>query len=696
MTDFLLELFSEEIPARMQAGALEQLRTKLEAGLREARLNHGEIKGYVTPRRLAVWVRDLPSHQPDQLIERKGPKTSAPASAIDGFCTSTGLARPQLQMRGEGKDATYYAVSEQKGRPALSALPEIILSILNGFHWPKSMRWGSGESAWVRPMRSILCLFGEEVVPVTWGDIKAGNSTQGHRFMASEPVTVNQPQDYETVLQNAWVIADADKRKAGILEQAEALAAAQGFTLRPDEKLLEEVTGLVEYPVPLMGTFDEAYLRLPPEVLVLEMRYHQKYFAVLDAGGLVTNRFITLANIKAKDEGAQITAGNERVIRARLEDGAFYYEQDRKKPLDAWAEGLQSMLFHKQLGALSEKVTRISALSRYISVFVPHADPATVERAALLCKADLTTGMVGEFPELQGVMGRYYAIAQGESAAVADAVRDHYKPAGQGDALPESTAAVVVALADKWDTLSGLFAAGEIPTGSKDPFALRRSALGILRIIRAHALRLPLKHTIEHALRPFATGFDLTGQQTASRIHEFMMERLKAALREEGMRYDLIDAAFSGSHDDDVMKIMARLNALQAFLATEDGGHVLAAYKRASNILKKEKAKDAQSYDGAYDRELIILEMERDGKTYERDLVRTLADLHTAMKTPLHKEDFAEVMRLFGTLRLPLDAFFTHVMVNDENPAIRSNRLRILAAVRAIIHEIADFSAIEG
>ena len=696
MTDLLLELFSEEIPARMQEAALEQLIRKLKAGLQEARLLHGEVKGYVTPRRLAVWVQELPAHQPDQTIERKGPKTSAPDAAIDGFCKSAGVTRDALEIRGAGKEATYYTTSEQKGLPTQSPLAEMIVAILNGFHWPKSMRWGEVDCAWVRPLRSILCVFGEEVVPLTWGQITAGNTTHGHRFMAPDPIVMTDAKEYETALEKAWVIADAGKRKARIRAEADALAASHGMRVRQDDKLLEEVTGLVEYPVPLMGTFDEAYLRLPPEVLVLEMRHHQKYFAVLDEAGEVTNRFITLANMQSKDGGAQITAGNERVIRARLEDGAFYFEQDRKKPLEEWGEGLHCMLFHKSLGTMAEKVTRISALSRYLSVFVAHADPSTVERAAALCKADLTTGMVGEFPELQGVMGRYYALAAGETEQVSDAVRDHYKPVGQGDEIPEAPDSVVIALVDKWDTLAGLFAAGEIPTGSKDPFALRRSALGILRIIRGHTLRLPLKHGIEHALRPFAARFDLAAQNTASQLYDFMMDRLKVALKEEGMRYDVVDAVFSGDHVDDVVGMTARGYALQTFLATAEGDHVLAAYKRASNILKKEEAKDGHRYEGNYDRDLIIVEMERSGNTYERDLVRALAEVHESIKAPLQNEAFAEAMQLLGTLRIPLDAFFTHVMVNDENPAIRHNRLHILAAIRSLIHEIADFSAIEG
>jgi glycyl-tRNA synthetase beta chain len=693
MTDLLLEVFSEEIPARMQAGALDQLRTKLEAGLREARLSYVSVKGYVTPRRVAVMVEGLPDHQPDQTVERKGPKTSAPEAAIEGFCTSVGLSRAQLQVRGEEKDATYFAVSEQQGMSTQAALPDIITPILNGFHWPKSMRWGDFDPTWVRPLRSILCLFGTDIVPIAWGHLKAGSHTQGHRFMAPDAIRIASPDAYETALETAYVLADAAKRKAHIWAEATTLAAKHGFSVREDAGLLEEVTGLVEHPVALMGSFDASYLRLPPEVLVLEMRHHQKYFAVLDAQGNVTNRFIAIANLRAKDNGARIIAGNERVIRARLEDGAFYYEQDRRKSLDVWAEGLASMLFHKRLGTMAEKVMRITALANYLTVFVPHAQPTQVQRAAALCKADLTTGMVGEFPELQGVMGRYYALAEGVDEAVADAIRDHYKPAGVNDDIPTEPTAVVVALADKWDSLVGLFAAGEIPTGSKDPYALRRCALGILRMVRTNAIRLPLGDAIHHALKPFVT---LASAETAAHVQHFMMERLKVALKDEGVRHDLTEAALMQGADDDVVRITARARALQTFLGSEDGQNVLAAYKRAANILKKEEAKDGRTYDGTYDRELIVREMERTGEAYERDVVHALAEARPKVETAVGQEEYHAALHQIAQLRTPLDAFFTHVMVNAEDSAVRINRLQILAAIRSLLHTVADFTVIAG
>jgi glycyl-tRNA synthetase beta chain len=698
MTTLLLELFSEEIPARMQALALEQLRSKLEAGLREARLSYAAVRGYVTPRRLAVLVEGLPEHQSDQTLERKGPKVSAPDAAIEGFCASVGLARTQLQVRGEGKDATYFAVSEQKGLSTFSALPDIITPIISGFHWPKSMRWGDFDPAWVRPLRSILCLFGTDSVPVTWGHLRAGNHTHGHRFMAPATIAISSPEDYETALQDAYVVADADKRKVDIWQQATALAQQHGLAVLKDEGLLNEVTGLVEHPVALMGTFDAAYLRLPPEVLVLEMRHHQKYFAVLDGSGKVTNRFITIANLKASDGGARIIAGNERVIRARLEDGAFYYEQDRKKSLDSWAEGLASMMFHKRLGSVADKVARMAALAEYLVPFVQQGsmkqvDATQVQRAVALCKADLTTGMVGEFPELQGVMGRYYALAQGEDEAVADAVRDHYKPAGQGDIVPTDPISVVVALADKWDTLVGMFAAGEIPTGSKDPYALRRAALGIVRIMRENGIRMNLSDAIHHALKPFHA---IATQETAAQVQHFMMERLKVALKEEGMRHDLTEAALMQGADGDVVRIAARAQALQDFLSSADGENVLAAYKRAANILKKEEAKDGRSYDGAYDREVIMQEMERTHAAYERDVVDTLAALRPKVELAVSAEDYKAALRWIATLRAPLDAFFGHVIVNADDARLRANRLQILAAMRALLHQVADFTVIAG
>ncbi len=687
MPALLLELHCEEIPARMQRTAMEQLVAGITGGLQEARLEGGEVRSYVTPRRLALTIDAVPDVQPDLTVERKGPKTSAPEKAIEGFCKSVGLSREALEVRSIGKDDVYFAVTEQKGKPAIEALKEVIEPVLQGFHWPKSMRWGEHSRAWVRPLRSIACLLGNQVVPLQWEHLQASNTTFGHRFMAEGAITLATPEDYTASLEQAHVRADADARRALILKQAKALAEKERLTLKEDTGLLDEVTGLVEWPVALMGQFDAAYLRLPPEVLVLEMRHHQKYFALLDAQGTVTNRFITIANIEAPDGGEQIIAGNECVLKARLEDGAFYYEQDRKKPLEDWAEGLASMVFHKRLGTMQEKVERISPLAQSLAVFIPHANLTQVSRAADLCKADLVTGMVGEFPELQGVMGRYYALDQGEPNEVADAIRDHYKPAGRDDEVPQGAVAMALSLADKLDSLCGLFAAGEAPTGSKDPFALRRAALGVLRILRTHQLRIPLSLILPKASAPFKAL--QSSEETQVQIAAFLRDRLAVMLREEGMRHDVIDAVFADAEDDDTVRLVARVTALQAFLEGDEGAHVMAACKRASNILRKEEQKDKCTYDGDYDDDALQ-------QTEETLLVKTLSVITPKVNDALEKEDYAEAMQHLAALRSPLDAFFEQVTVNAEAAEIRANRLQILAALRSLLRRVADFSQVEG
>lgn len=685
MADLLLELLSEEIPARMQLAAIEQLKTKLLAGLKDARLEHGDVAVFSTPRRLAIRVAGLPEKQPDMSVERKGPKVNAPEKAIEGFCKSVGLSKDALEVRTVGKDDVYFAASEQQGLSTLYALPEIIQPIITGFHWLKSMRWSDYNGHWVRPLRSIMCLLDEQIVTVAWEHIRAGNITQGHRFMADGEVMIERPYEYEDTLGIHHVMANREARKALILEQSEKLAASEGLRLKQDHGLLEEVTGLVEHPVAVMGEFDADYLNLPPEVLVLEMRYHQKYFALENADRSLANRFITIANIAAVDGGASIRKGNERVLRARLDDGVFYWDQDRKKTLDAWADGLQSMIFHKALGSVADKVGRIVPLATFLAVFVPHSNLTHVERAATLCKADLTTGMVGEFPELQGVMGRYYAVAQGEEQDVADAIRDHYKPAGASDDVPEQAAAIAVALADKLDSLVSLFAVGEAPTGSKDPFALRRAALGIIRIIREHELRIPLAGAIKKALGTVKADVK---DGIESEVLRFFMDRLKVALKDDALRHDVIDAVCADG-DDDIVRLVARVKALQSFLASDDGVNIMAASKRASNILRKEEKQDAQVYDGHYKRGQCV-------QDEEQELADALQAAKPLVDKALKHEAYEEAMEAIAALRTPLDAFFDNVTVNADEAGLRENRLHILASVRAMLQRIADFSVLEG
>jgi glycyl-tRNA synthetase beta chain len=678
MPDLLLELFSEEIPARMQTSAAEELRARLVHSLGDARLEHGAVHSFVTPRRLAVRVEELPAVQPDREVERKGPRVTAPAQAIEGFCASTGLKRETLDVRGD----TYFAVIREEGKPAAEALKPLIEDILKNFPWPKSQRWGSYSMQWVRPLRSILCVLDNDIIPLAFGHLTAGNTTFGHRFLAPDALVIHSPAEYESVLHNAKVLADAALRKERIRTQALAAAAAQGVEVRLDEGLLEEVTGLVEWPVCLMGKFDEQYLSLPPEVLILEMKHHQKYFACHEKDGSISRHFLLVSNMVTADGGAAIVQGNQRVLRARLDDGRFYWEHDRDTPLARWESGLEKMIFHAKLGTVAEKVSRITALVQELSI---GADTEQARRAATLCKSDLVSGMVGQFPELQGVMGRYYALAQGENAEIADAVRDHYKPVGAEDDVPTAPVSIAVALADKLDTLAGLFAAGEKPTGSKDPFALRRAALGVIRILLTHRLRLPLASAIRAALRHYSFAVPPT---TEAELLAFFSDRLKVLLKGEGVRHDLSDAVFALG-EDDLVRLVARVRALESFLATVDGANLLAAYTRACNILKKEEKKYGVPYNGTVDAAHLAV-------PEEQALHAALGIVRESVERALEQENFAEAMQQMATLRQPVDRFFEAVIVNAEDPVLRANRLHLLARIRRTLDSVANFSKIEG
>lgn len=721
MADFLLELFSEEIPARMQEAALEYL----QAGLHKA-LGVTASEGFVTPRRLAVIIKNLPPAQPDVTIELKGPKVSAPEAALNGFLKKNNLAPEALEKR----DGVYFAAIHQKGRATAEILKPVIGEMLEKFPWPKSMRWGNGQATWVRPLHSILCIFDGAVVPVEFAGVKAGNVTYGHRFLAPSAITVNNPEEYEISLEKAFVIADRSKRKDLILKQAEAVAASKKLIVKKDGDLLEEVVGLVEYPVVLLGRIDDGFMDLPPEVLTMVMRSHQKYFALQDTGGGLSPYFLITSNMKAEDGGKAIIAGNERVLRARFADARFFWDADRKKPLSEWAEGLKAITYHAKLGSVADKVERVKALAIAIapSLALPRERERDLLRAVELCKADLVTGMVGEFAELQGVMGRYYAMQQGEKQEVADAIRDHYKPVGAADSIPTAPVSICASLADKLDTLVSLFAIGERPTGSKDPFALRRAALGVIRIILENNLRLPLKkiftcpqirtvalqkaheklirkteeklydpnfteHKIGKYLTISETAYEDIPEDAAEKLNasllDFITDRLKVQLKGSGIRHDVIDAVMAGG-DDDLVRVVARARAVQEFLLTENGSNLLAGYKRAANIVNIEEKKDKTSYKLA---KLDVSILKEPEEITLASLLETTSKEFISLKS---EEKYTEAMGKLAALRGALDQFFEKIMVNDKNKDLRIMRLCLLACARDTMDGIADFAKIEG
>ncbi len=690
MTDALIELFSEEIPARMQKSALKTLTERVEKGLKEARLEHADIKGFSTPRRLALHISGLPSIQPDIEIERKGPKVGAAEQALQGFCRSAGLGLDQLEKRVVGKDEFYFAVSSQKGQPAATALKDVFETVITNFPWPKSQHWGAYDMTWVRPLKRILCLFDSDIIPVQLGHITASNITEGHRFLSKGEITINHPNDYEKTLREHKVVADAETRRQWILGDAAKAAGEKGLSIKADDGLLDEVTGLVEWPICLLGEYDKEFLKLPPEVLVLEMKHHQKYFACLNDKAELSNHFLVVSNIAANDDGKAIINGNQRVIRARLSDGQFYWDQDQKKPLASFNDALDKMIFHAKLGSIAKKVERITSLSTFLSVFVPHANLSTVERAAELSKSDLVSGMVGEFPELQGIMGRYYAKAQGEDADVAEAIAEHYKPQGADDSLPLTPAGMAVSLADKFDSLAGLFAAGEKPTGSKDPFALRRMALGILRIILDNKLRIPLNIAFENTLSryPKAVTKEVGKEVLVAELITFFRDRLKVILKSNNIRHDVIECVFADTNADDVVQLVSRIYAVDDFIKTDDGGNVTAGYRRATNILSKEEEKDKKTYDGDVD--AIHL-----NEIHEKALYDALMVAEGEVISALKDEQFDMAMKAVAQVRKPLDDFFEHVMVNADDTYTRKNRLELLAKLRDMLKHIGNFSLIE-
>ena len=670
MPELLIELFSEEIPARMQQKAADDLRQIVTNALVGQGLTYEGAQAHGGARRLVLSIEGLDAKAADVNEERKGPRTDAPQPAIDGFLKSTGLSLDQLKVQDDKKGQFYLAVMRKPGRAATEIIAEIVPDTIRKFPWPKSMRWGSGSLRWVRPLHSIICTFDGEVVPFEIEGIRSGNTTRGHRFMGAQAIEVRRFEDYALKLSRAFVIVDAAARVETIRTEARNLAFAQGLELIEDEGLLKETAGLVEWPVVLMGSFDESFLSVPPEVIATSIKTHQKCFALRNAmTGRLANRYLLVSNLVAKDGGRTIIEGNNKVIAARLSDARFFWDQDRKAKLSDWASKLDAITFHAKLGSQGERVTRIERLAAEIARTIG-ADAEKAMLAARLSKADLVTGMVGEFPELQGLMGRYYALDQGVDPDVADAIRDHYKPVGPSDSIPVSRVGQAVALADKLDTLTGFWSIDEKPTGSKDPYALRRAALGVIRIILDKGLRLPLAFCGEDLLAFFA-------------------DRLKVHLKEQGARHDLIDAVFALGNQDDLVMIVKRVEALSTFLETDDGKNLLAGVKRAANILRIEEKKDGVTHDGDVHISQLI-------KGEEKALHSAITQAVGQARRAVEQEDFEGAMAAIAKLRAPVDAFFEHVTVNDKDATFRENRLRLLNRIRAATAEVADFSKIEG
>jgi len=686
MPDLLLELFSEEIPARMQARAAEDLKTIVTGKLVDAGLVYEGAKAFATPRRLALTIQGLPARQPDLKEEKKGPRVGSPEKAIEGFLKSAGLASiSEATIQKDPKKGDFYlALIEKPGRPAIEVLSEMLPVVIRTFPWPKSMRWGAGKLTWVRPLHSIVATFGPEteepdVVPFQVEGIAAGRLTRGHRFLAPDAIEVKRFDDYVAKLARAKVVLDPERRKAQILADAKNLAFAQGYELVEDKALLDEVAGLVEWPVVLMGSFDREFLAIPSEVIRTTIRNNQKCFVLRDPQtAALVDKFILVANIEAPDGGKAIVAGNERVIRARLSDATFFYETDLKTRLEDRLPKFEHIVFHEKLGTQAERIARIERLAVELAPVVG-ADVEKVRRAARLAKADLLTDVVGEFPELQGLMGRYYAEAQGEDEAVAHASEDHYKPKGPDDLVPADPVSVAVALADKFEILMSFWSIDEKPTGSKDPYGLRRAALGAIRILLDDAIRLPLLATFGRSLGP----------GPSSDLLAFFADRLKVQLREQGARHDLVDAVFSLAGQDDLVAIVRRVEALGKFLDTEDGRNLLAGSKRAANILRIEEKRDGTTFTGAPDPQLYA-------QAEERGLAEAIDVAKREASAAVAREDFAAAMRAMANLRPHVDAFFDKVTVNTDDKAARANRLRLLNEIRAATLAVADFSRIEG
>jgi len=691
MAEFLLELLCEEIPARMQDRAAADLARLVCQALDAARLGYGRERHFATPRRLALIIDDIEREQATQIVERRGPRQDAPERARDGFLRGL-QGQPYVLDEVVDKKGTFLlARIEQPGRPTGEILAAELPLLLAEFPWPKSMRWSDGDAKWVRPLLSICCLFDGQTVPFSFAGIASGRQSTGHRFMAPTPFEVGDAQDYLAALGERSVIVDGDERRRRIESGARANAASVGLKIRPDARLLDELKGLVEWPVPLLGSIDRRFMELPDEVLITSMREHQRYLAVVDEQDRLAPHFVAVANIAATDGGKAVIAGNERVLRARLWDARYFWDNDRRTPLIDRLPALDRMVFHAKLGTVGEKVARIERLAAQLADWLPDADRSEVATAARLAKADLVTGMVGEFPELQGIMGGYYARAEQLGDGIALAISEHYRPQGPSDACPTSLSGTIVALADKIDTLTGFFAADIRPTGSGDPFALRRAALGILRLILENRLRLDSQALFAAALSGYGAKFgDCDASQLIAALRNFLLERLEVQQRDAGIRFDLIRAVADHSPDGDFVRLVARVAALQDLLQGEHGGDLMAGYRRAERILMIEERKraDDDPITATYSSELLT-------EPAEKALGDELARATLELRSLLAAESFVAAMQRLGRLRPYIDDFFDHVMVNVDNQRLRDNRLSLLAAVRRGFSEIADFSRVE-
>ena len=694
MADLLIELFSEEIPARMQTRAAQDLKKMVTDGLVENGITYAGAAAFATPRRLALTIQGVLDHSPATREERKGPRVDAPEKAIQGFLRGAGLTMDQLDIRDEKKGQVYFAVIEKPGRPAADIVAEVLENAIRNFPWPKSMRWGAGALRWVRPLHSIICLLttdtGSTVVPVQIDEIAAGDTTRGHRFMGPDAFSVTGFDDYATKLKRAHVILDSQERQDMIWQDATNMAFANGLEVVDDRGLLAEVAGLVEWPVVLMGKIADEFLDLPPEVLQTSMKEHQKFFSVRDPKSGKITRFITVANRETADNGATILAGNQKVLSARLADAKFFWENDLRVAqgdgLTAWTDRLSNVTFHNKLGSQKARIERIASLAATLAPIVG-AEGADATLAAQVAKADLSSEMVYEFPELQGLMGRYYATAAGLPDAVAAACQDHYSPLGPSDDVPSAPVSVTVALADKLDTLAGFWAIDEKPTGSKDPFALRRAALGVIRLVLENNVRLSLSDVIAAHLTQ--SNLSQTAQDLATDLMAFFHDRLKVFLRDQGIRYDVIEACLSQGDQTDLVLIVERAKALAAVLETDDGINLVQGFKRANNILTQAEQKDGVEYSFGADIKFAEEEV-------ERQLFAALETTTPKIQAALQAQDFAAAMADMAMLRAPIDAFFDGVQVNSDNAIVRRNRLNMLHSIRDLVGQVADLNRIEG
>ena len=683
MAEFLLEIFSEEIPARMQEKASLDLKRLVTEKLTDAILEFGEVKSYVTARRLTLHIEDLSAVQPDISEERRGPRSDAPEKAIEGFIRSAGIAREQLIEREDKKGTFLYAVIDQKGKPATEVISEIMPDVIRNFPWAKSQRWGAGSLRWVRPMHNILCTLDGKVVNIDLGDISSNNKTYGHRFMAPEEIEVSSFATYRDKLEKAFVVIDRDDRIEKIKNDAKKLAHKVGLNIVSDDALLSEVAGLAEYPQVMIGEFDAEFLEVPPEALTSAMRTHQKYFSLKDDNGKLANKFIFVSNMATTDNGTKIIDGNQRVLRARLSDTKFFWDQDLKTKLADRSSKLADIVFHAKLGSMENRVVNLSILAEFIADKIG-ADKEKAKVAAELSKSDLVTGMVDECPELQGLMGKYFALAEGLNADVANAIADQYSPKGPSDACPSEPVSIVVALADKIDILTGFFAINEKPTGSKDPFALRRAALGIIRLILENEVRINMEFPIRRSIQLHGR-LEVDEDGCLSELRNFFWDRLKVYSKDAGIAHDIIGAEF----DWDFVKLISKAKALQDFLSSDDGENLLAGYKRAANILKAEEKKDATQYQG-------IVKVDLLGMSEELTLYNVLKNVEGNVVKAIVDEDFVGAMTALSTLREPIDGFFDKVTVNSEEENVRINRLKLLSNIRTTMNLVVDFSKIEG